>query len=150
MSIRQWKQSDVMSIRQWNQSDLMSIRKWNQSDDVFFTHYAVVKARVAFFSGGDVSDTCDEAKTSKCHGLRPLYKGWKVSISTLKCQPSQRTPQKSPTTKQPRTSTDSLNSIHLVHHEELVQQEVQTFYCQSSPKRINGCLNNPARCCPWA
>ena len=59
----------------------------------------------------------------------------------------QRTPQKSPKTKQPRASTDSLNSVHLVHHEEFVQQEVQTFYCQPSPKRINGCLSNPAKRC---
>ena len=43
----------------------------------FFTYYVVVKRRVAFFSGNEVSDTSDRAKTSKCHALRPLCRGMK-------------------------------------------------------------------------
>ena len=73
---------------------------WRARQFSFFTHYAVVKARVAFFSGVDVSDTCDGAKTSKCHGLRPLYRGIKVPISKMKCRPSQKK-----NTKEPKNET---------------------------------------------
>ena len=48
------------------------------------------------------------------------------------------------TLKPIRLEPKGTDSIHLVHHEECVQQ---TFYCQPSPKRINGCSSNPAKRC---
>ena len=69
----------------------------------------MVKAHVvAFFSGVDVSDTCDGAKTSKCHRIR-LHKGEKVSIGKL---------------KQPRTST---HSTQYISYTKFVQQGSSTF-----------------------